>query len=194
MIDLMADKTPGSPQRDDARLATLVERCAAGDREAFGVLYDSLAPVVYGICRRVLRNDGIAADTSQEVMLELWTKSSSYAPGHGTVHAWAATVAHRRAVDWVRSESSRRDREHRSYHEPRETESVDDGLLRSDEASRVQSCLGELTALENESLSAAYYGGRTYSEVAQHLSAPLATVKSRIRSALSRLRNCMEMS
>lgn len=194
MIDLMPDETTGPPCRDDNQLTTLVDRAAVGDREAFGMLYDAVSPVVYGICRRVLRDENIAAETTQEVMLELWTKASSYSPDRGTVYAWAATVAHRRAVDGVRSESSRRDREHRSYHEPRETESVDDGLIRHDEESQVRSCLEELTALENESLTAAYYGGRTYSEVAGHLDAPLATVKSRIRSALSRLRNCLEMS
>lgn len=193
-IDVMIDETAGSALRDDNELTRLVERAAVGDRQSFGVLYDVLSPVVYGICRRVLRDEGIAAETTQEAMLELWTKSSSYSPERGTPYTWAATIAHRRAVDAVRSESSRRNREHRSYHQPRETSDVDEGMLRHEETSQVRSCLEDLTVLENESLIAAYYGGRTYSEVASYLSAPLATVKSRIRSALSRLRDCLEMS
>lgn len=194
MIDLMTQETPGPGRRDDAQLTMLVGRAASGDRGAFGLLYDAVSPVAYGICRRILRHEGLAAEVTQEVMLEMWTKSSTYDPARGTVHAWAATIAHRGAVDSVRSESSRQDREHRTHREPREVDAVDDGILRSEESARVRHCLGELTDLENESLVAAYYGGRTYSEVARHLTAPLATVKSRIRSALARMRTCMEMS
>ena len=192
MIDLMIDETAASARRNDDQLTRLVEHTAGGDRQSFGVLYDLLSPVVYGICLRILRDEGIAAETAQEVMLEIWTKSSSYSPERGTPYAWAATIAHRRAVDAVRSESSRHDREHRTYHEPPETSAVDEDLLRHEEVSQVRSCLEDLTVLENESLMAAYYGGRTYSEVASYLSAPLATVKSRIRAGLSRLRDCLE--
>lgn len=203
MIDLMTQQTPDPGRRDQTQLTALVERAAAGDRGSFGLLYDEVSPVVHGICRRVLRNEGIAAETTQEVMLELWTRSSSYDPARGTVYAWAAMIAHRRAVDGVRSESSRRVREHRTHHEFRDVDvpdaaggsgGVDTDLLRREESDRVRHCLGELTDLENESLVAAYFGGRTYSEVASHLTAPLATVKSRISSALSRMRTCLEMS
>lgn len=169
-------------------------------------MYDAVSPVVYGISRRVLRDDDMAAENTQDVMLELWTRARTFDARRGTVYAWAATVAHRRSVDIVRSESSRRAREHRTHRESTAqgtsgtadtadtSDAVDAGMLRREETAQVRRCLGELTALENESLVAAYYGGRTYSEVARHLSSPLSTVKSRIRSALTRMRTCMGMS
>lgn len=194
MLNCMTDMPRGSGRPDNDRLTRLVGGAADGDRESFGLLYDAVSPVVYGISRRVLRDENMAAENTQEVMLELWSRSGTYNPRRGTVYAWAATVAHRRAVDVVRSESSRRDREHRTHRETLPVDAVDDGILQSEEAAQVRHCLGALTDLEKESLTAAYYGGRTYSEVARHLSAPLATVKSRIRSALSRMRTCMEKS
>jgi RNA polymerase sigma-70 factor, ECF subfamily len=175
------------------RLAGLVARCAQGDREAFAGLYDALAPTVHGVCRRVMVDRGLAEETAQDVMVELWSKAGGYRPERGTVFAWAATVAHRRAVDRVRSEVSRRRRE-AALPEERELDGTDDALLREEDGRRVRECLETLTELESQAVVHAYYDGLSYAEVASRLASPLPTVKSRIRFGLIRLRGCLEGS
>ncbi|RII42397.1 RNA polymerase subunit sigma [Galactobacter valiniphilus] len=172
-------------------LGVLVERCAAGDREAFAELYKVVAPIVHGVCRRVMVDRGLAEETAQDVMVELWSKSAGYRPERGTVFAWAATVAHRRSVDRVRSEVSRRRRE-AALPEERELDGTDEALLREEDGRRVRDCLETLTELESQAVVHAYYDGLSYTEVATRLASPLPTVKSRIRSGLIRLRGCLE--
>ncbi len=173
------------------RLAELVARCSVGDREAFAGLYDALAPTVHGVCRRVMVDRGLAEETAQDVMVELWSKSGGYRPERGTVFAWAATVAHRRAVDRIRSEVSRRRRE-AALPEEREVDGTDEALLREEDGRRVRECLETLTELESQAVVHAYYDGLSYAEVASRLASPLPTIKSRIRSGLIRLRGCLE--
>ncbi len=174
-------------------LGVLVERCAAGDREAFAGLYQVVAPIVHGVCRRLMVDRGLAEETAQDVMVELWSKSGGYRPERGTVFAWAATVAHRRAVDRIRSEVSRRRREG-ALPEERELDGTDDALLREEDKRRVRECLETLTELESQAVAHAYYDGLSYAEVARRLASPLPTIKSRIRSGLTRLRGCLEGS
>jgi RNA polymerase sigma-70 factor, ECF subfamily len=85
-------------------------RIASGDEAAFAELYDQLAPTLYGIVLRVVRDPAQSEEVTQEVFVELWRRASRFDLSRGGLRGWAVTIAHRRAVDVVRSEQSRRDR------------------------------------------------------------------------------------
>jgi RNA polymerase sigma-70 factor, ECF subfamily len=175
-------------------LESLVAGVVSGDERAFAGLYDVLAPSVFGIARRVVRNPALAEEVTQEVFVELWRSASRHDAARGSVRTWALTIAHRRAVDRVRSEQSAFDRDARAgalaaaspeYDEV--SEAVTDRLERE----QVRRCLEGLTPLQEESVRLAYWSGYTYREVAGRLGAPLGTVKARIRDGLLRLRDCL---
>lgn len=186
------------PLRRSARsagpdLAAVVQRVARGDKEAFSALYDALAPMVFGLVLRVLRDRAQSEEVAQEVMIELWRQAARYRSDAGSVTTWAATIAHRRAVDRVRSAQAATDREHaqaaRDHRTPYDdvAEQVETRL----DSEQVRRCLGNLTELQRQAVNLAYYRGLTYHEVAETLRTPLPTIKTRMRDGLIRLRDCM---
>lgn len=178
----------GSPDAN-----ALLTASAAGDQEAFAQLYDLLSPAVHGTARAVLRDPDLAAEVMQEVMLEVWRTAPRFDPERGSARTFVLTLAHRRAVDRVRAVQAQRDRDQRvadaDNHIPFDSvaEEVEDSMERT----RVRGCLGSLTDTQRAAVVLAYYGGRTYREVADELGAALPTVKTRIRDGLIRLRDCL---
>ncbi|MFF2023558.1 ECF RNA polymerase sigma factor SigK [Streptomyces sp. NPDC058171] len=176
-----------------ADLAELMAEVARGDRQAFSGLYDALAPLVFGIVLKVVRDRAQSEEVTQEVMIDLWRQAARYRSAAGSVTTWAATIAHRRAVDRVRAAQAATDREQaraaREHQAPFDevVEQVETRL----ESEQVRRCLSGLTELQRESVTLAYYRGLTYREVAQTLRTPLPTVKTRMRDGLVRLRDCM---
>ena len=183
--------------RDDRaeRVDALLTAVARGDQEALAVLYGETAPMVHGTALRVLRDPDQAAEVTQEVLLEVWRTAGRFDPGRGSALAWVATMAHRRAVDRVRAVQSERDRDHRAsardYDRP--FDEVAETVVQREDRDRILSCLGTLSDLQRDAVTRAYYGGRTYREVAEDVAASLPTVKSRIRDGLLRLRTCLGM-
>jgi RNA polymerase sigma-70 factor, ECF subfamily len=182
--------------RDDPRPATaedLLVEVAKGDESAFERLYPLVAGPVLGVVRRVVRDTAQTEEVAQEVLVELWRTAPRYDPAQGSALTWALTLAHRRAVDRVRSAQARSDREQRFGAESgaRDFDEVAEAVTTNLEREQVRHCLGSLTTLQRESVELAYYGGRTYSEVAELLSTPLGTVKTRLRDGLIRLRDCL---
>lgn len=168
--------------------------CAGGDRTPFGLVYDALAPVAYGTSLGVLRDPDHAAEVMQEVMVEVWQTAARFDPARASARTWVATLARRRAVDRVRAEQARRDRDQRDVDttytgQPRDV--VAEDVERRLEGAAVRRCLESLTGVQREAVIEAYYGARTYREVADRLGAALPTVKTRIRDGLSRLRDCL---
>ncbi|MFJ8431178.1 sigma-70 family RNA polymerase sigma factor [Kitasatospora sp. NPDC094019] len=181
------------PGQRGPELKELVARAAGGDQQAFARLYDAVAGPVLGVVRRVLRDPQQSEEVTQEVMFELWRTAGRYDPQRGDVMSWALTVAHRRAVDRVRSAQAATDREQRvaaRSHSPAFDE-VAEQVEHRLEGEQVRGCLEALTELQRESISLAYYRGYTYPEVADLLGAPLGTVKTRMRDGLIRLRDCL---
>ena len=176
-----------------ADLDTLLRRVAQRDRDAFGAFYDATCSRVYGTVLRVLRDPGYSEETTQEVYLQVWRTAESYDPASGTPLAWLLTVAHRRAVDRVRSEQAagKRDFRYGTTSIERPADDVSDAVISGDERRRVAACLGGLTDTQRECVELAYYGGMTYVQVSEQLAANLSTVKSRMRDALRSLRNCL---
>ena len=187
---------PGPAEDTDRKpdLAGLMSRVARGDHRAFELLYTELAGPVYGVVRQVLRDPAQSEEIAQEVLLEIWRTASRFDPAKGSPAAWALTIAHRRAVDRVRSETASSRREEKAALDPG---SVDDDVAEVVAATldrqRVRRCLDGLTELQRESIKLAYYGGYSYPQVAQLLDVALGTVKTRIRDGLIRMRDCLEV-
>lgn len=187
-----------SPDLDDGvsprdELNNCLVRSARGDEDAFARAYDLLAPSVYGMARRVVRDPAMAEEVTQEVFLDVWRTATRFDPKRASAKTWVLTIAHRRAVDRVRSVQSATDRERRvaSTETVREYDEVVDAVETRLEAQQVRHCLRTLTDLQREAVSLAYYGGNTYSQVATLLEVPLGTVKTRLRDGLIRLRDCL---
>jgi RNA polymerase sigma-70 factor (ECF subfamily) len=174
-------------------LDDLLRRVARQDVDAFAVLYDRTRARVFGLITRVLRDGGYSEETTQEVYLQVWRNAATYDPSSGSALAWLMTLAHRRAVDRVRSEQTASQRESRygaaTVDTP--TDHVVDSVITRDERRRVADCLESLTDTQREAIQLAYYDGLTYVQVSERLSANLATIKSRMRDAIRGLRRCM---
>jgi RNA polymerase sigma-70 factor (ECF subfamily) len=182
--------SPASPARPDELQAAL-SAVALGDEAAFAVVYDRAAPAVLGTVRRILRNPAQSEEVMQEVLLEVWRTATRFDPAAGSAAAWIAMLAHRRAVDRVRSEQRAAQREARSATAEVGYDQVAEAVEASLDRERVRRCLDGLTELQRESVMLAYYGGYSYREVAQLLDVALGTVKTRMRDGLIRLRDCL---
>jgi len=172
-------------------LAGLIRLVARGDAGAFDAVYDQVAATVFGIVRRVIRDPAQSEEVTQDVLLEVWRNAAKFDPGRGSAAAWVTTLAHRRAVDRVRSVQKEADRERRIAAAAVPYDEVAEAVESSLERERVRRCLGSLTELQRESVTLAYYGGYTYSQVASLLGVPDGTIKTRMRDALIRLRDCL---
>ncbi|MDV6011400.1 ECF RNA polymerase sigma factor SigK [Haloechinothrix sp. LS1_15] len=170
----------------------LMARVARGDEHAFAQLYDQLADRVFGLVRRVMRDPAQSEEVTQEVFLELWRTAARFDSTQGSVAAWSMTLAHRRAVDRVRSAQASTARDTRVANlQVDPYDSVADEVTSRLEHQQVRRCLETLTTVQHESVTLAYYQGYTYSEVARLLDTPLGTVKTRLRDGLIRLRDCL---
>ena len=180
------------PDGDGVNPDALLLATAGGDRDAFATLFDEVAPKVVGVVRRVVRDPSMSEEVAQEVLTEVWRTAKRFDPDRGSALTWIMTIAHRRAVDRVRSTQAARDRDERvGRRESRPFDETSEAVVTADEHAEVLHALDELTDLQREAIELAYYGGHTYREVAELLDAPLGTVKTRMRDGLIRLRDFM---
>lgn len=196
----MLDVVPRDRDIDDAlavspasRLQNLLARVATGDRAAFSDLYDEVAPRVFGLVRRLLVDHSQSEEVTQEIFLEIWQTASRFDPNKGGATTWILTMAHRRAVDRVRASQSSRDRDVkigiRDFQN--DYDNVSTSVEVKVEHERVEKAMGRLTELQRQAIQLSYYGGYSNSEVAEILSVPIGTVKTRIRDGMIRLRDEM---
>jgi RNA polymerase sigma-70 factor (ECF subfamily) len=171
-------------------LEALLSRSGAGDTEAFAALYEELAPRVYGLALKVLRDPHQAEEVAQEAFLQIWQSAARFDPARGSARTWALTLTHRRAVDRVRASEAARARDIKdarlSLQAPRDVTSL--AAHASFEAQRVRAVLATMTTKQRQVIELAYWGGHTHSEISQLLQIPLGTAKARIRDGLIRLR------
>ncbi len=176
---------------DQPDLGLLLGRVARGDQAAFQSVYDRAAGQILGIVRAVVRDPAQSEEVTQEVLLEVWRTASRFDATLGSPLAWLTMLAHRRAVDRVRSEQKAAQREFRAARSAIAYDEVTEMVEARLDRERVRRCLGSLTELQRESVTLAYYDGYTYREVAELLGVAVATVKTRMRDGLIRLRDCL---
>jgi RNA polymerase sigma-70 factor (ECF subfamily) len=164
---------------------------ARGDAGAFDAVYEQVAASVFGVVKRVIRDPAQSEEVTQDVLLEIWRDASKFDTERGSATAWVMMLAHRRAVDRVRSVQKEAERERRVATADIPYDEVAEAVESSFERQRVRRCLGSLTELQRESVTLAYYGGYTYDQVAGLLGVPTGTIKTRMRDALIRLRDCL---
>ena len=178
--------------RLDPDLDTIIAQVAAGDQAAFATLYDRLAPTVFGVIRRVLRDPAQSEEVTQEAFLEIWRQAARFDPAKGSVPTWAVMIARRRAVDRVRSEQAHRDRQERVATGERDlADTPEDTAMELAERQRARVAMAALSDLQREALELAFYEGLTHVQIADRLDIALGTVKTRIRDGLIRLRTVM---
>jgi RNA polymerase sigma-70 factor, ECF subfamily len=174
---------------DDGLLAAV----ARGDQSAFAELYDRYIGHVYGVVRRVVRDPAQSEEVAQEILVEVWRTVTRFDPSRGSARTWILTIAHRRAIDRVRSEQAARDRLQKvaQRDHQRDFDEVSERVEVRLEQEQVRSALGTLTDLQREAVELAYYQGYTYREVSELLDTPLGTIKTRMRDGLIRLRDAL---
>ena len=180
--------------RVSAEGVELLARVAQGDREAFGRFYDSYAPLAFGLIRRILPQPGDAEDVLQEVFWEIWRLAPRYEPARGAPAAWVLTRARSRAIDRLRS-LRRRDEvgvevidTAASTARTAHAEDVSGNLA---DRELVRGAMSALVPAQREVIELAFFGGMTHTEIAARLRQPLGTVKTRMRSALKRMREVL---
>jgi RNA polymerase sigma-70 factor (ECF subfamily) len=171
----------------------LLLRTARGDETAFESLLERFAPLVYGIALRVCEDQSQADDVAQEAFLDVWRTAARYESAKGSAQAWVVTIAHRRAVDRVRSETSRtrREAQSRALLPLIEFDEVAEAVEAESDRDRLRGCLGALSRIQRESINLTFFDGLTHSQISTKLQVPLGTAKARLREGLGKLRGCM---
>ncbi|WP_404390246.1 ECF RNA polymerase sigma factor SigK [Humibacillus xanthopallidus] len=185
------DSSPEGPARID--LERLLRRSAAGDEDAFAQLYDAVSSRLYGLVRRVVRDPAQSEEVAQEVFLDIWRHSARFDPTRGSALSWMLTIAHRKAVDRVRSAEAARHRDdnYGTTNQDVTHDSTSEAVVERLDAERVHRALATLTEAQRQALELAYLSGYTHTEVATMLDLPLGTAKTRIRDGLIRLRDTL---
>jgi RNA polymerase sigma factor (sigma-70 family) len=184
---------PPPAARDLAHLSdeALLSLVAASDEDALAELYDRFGRVAYGLALRILRDETLAQDAVQEAFLGVWRSADRFLAERAKASTWILTLVHRRAVDLVRREDRRRGEPLDSAPEPAAPETTEDEATLGFQRRVVQEALAQLSPEQRQALELGYYGGLTQSELAEQLGQPLGTIKSRMFSGLSRLRDLL---
>lgn len=190
-----SESSPESPDEPvvTTTAQTLLADVATGDQRAFEQLYDVVAMPLFGLVTRVVRDRALVEEVAQEVLVEVWRTAPGYRPERGRALTWVLTLAHRRAVDRVRSTQAGIDRDAKvaAGQQTRSFDEVAESVFARWEQQQVQQALTSLTELQRHALVMTYYHGYTCRDAADLLGIPTSTVKTRVRDALVRLRDCL---
>jgi RNA polymerase sigma factor (sigma-70 family) len=192
----MTGEQLATPARHDAAPSTwehdVRRRVLLGDERALHEVYDQFASFVYGLALRVIGDSRAAEDVSQDVFVSVWERPDAFDPARGSLRTWLGTLTHRRAVDYVRREEARRRRSERDAARavaPPDVQEMATALLA---AERVRAAVEQLPEQQRRATQLAYFGGKTYRQVAEVLGIPEGTAKSRLRLGLRRIAEALE--
>ncbi|TMM25984.1 MAG: sigma-70 family RNA polymerase sigma factor [Actinobacteria bacterium] len=183
----------GGMDRDLAHLTdeAVLSLVAESDDEALAELYDRFGGVAYGLALRILRDESLAQDAVQEAFLAVWRTADRFLAERARASTWILTLVHRRSVDLVRRQEQRRGEPLESAPEPVASEQVEEQAAIRFQRQVVQEALRQLPPDQREALELGYYAGLTQSELAERLGQPLGTIKSRMFTGLTRLRDLL---
>lgn len=180
------------PAAGVSEIASLLASIAQGDREAFAVLYQRTSRKMFGIAKRILRDDGAAEDVLQEVYITIWAKAGSYEAGRSSPITWLAVITRNRAVDRRRRVVPTRSPIEAAANVPDMAPAADRVIEEAQRSGQLYDCLDTLDERGRRYIRAAFLDGATYSELATRDGIPLGTMKSWIRRGLQSLKGCLE--
>jgi RNA polymerase sigma-70 factor, ECF subfamily len=169
----------------------LIERLLARDERALQRVIELHGGVVLGMARRVVADPLMAEEVAQDAFLALWRRPGAFDPARGKLQAFLLGVTRNKAIDLVRREQSQRKTREILSHEADRASKQDFPAEQLENKQVVQEALKQLTPLQREAIVLAYFGGRTYREVAEELGVPEGTAKTRLRDGMTRLREQM---
>jgi len=185
--------TRPSPQPEEKQDAELLQAIANRDEEALALLYDRYRLILFGLAMRILNSRPEAEDVLQEVLLQVWRRSSDFDPLRGKPFTWLVTLARSRAIDRLRQLGARdRLNESAAREAPHESSDASADALHSEQRQIVKRALAELPEEQRRVLLLAYYEGLTQAEIASKLATPLGTVKTRVRAGMMKLRELLK--
>ena len=174
-------------------MADLLHRVAqSGDVEAFRKLFQAFAPRVKAFMMRQGADANTAEDLAQETLLTVWRKAGLYSDAKGSATTWIFTIARNLRIDKLRREVAWQPLPEGADEEPSEDMAPDEEVSERERGEKVRAVLAELPADQSEVVSLSYIEGLSHSEIAERLSLPLGTVKSRMRLAYSKIREAVE--
>lgn len=179
---------------DDARaaLADALGRVARGDRRAFHSVYQRTSAKLYGICCRILGEGRDAEDALQEAYVNVWRRAGRFDASRASPITWLAAIARNAAIDRLRARGTRTLAPIEDAFDLADDAPRADALLEdASEAQRLHGCLGELQTRDAALIRTAFMEGASYPELAERANEPLGTIKSRIRRALMKLKDCL---
>jgi RNA polymerase sigma factor (sigma-70 family) len=181
-----------SPADSRAILGPLLDRVAIGDQPALCDLYARTSAKLYGICLRLLADEGEAQDVLQEVYVSVWRRADQFDVSRGSPIAWLATIARNRALDRLRARPLATEPIEAAAGIAADGASAFDLAAAGQERSRLSDCLDTLDQRPRDMICAAFLHGQTYPQLASAAEVPLPTMKSWIRRGLQQLRSCLE--
>lgn len=181
---------------DRERLKRALGQVAGGDRNAMAELYRSTSAKLYGVCLRIVRDDAEAEEVLQEVYLTVWRRAGSYDAAKASPITWLAAIARNRAIDRLRASGARVVRSSGPIDGAMDladpSPDAESSLSQSDDSRRLKGCLDRLEPDHAGLIRRAFFGGLSYSDLAQAAGRPLGTVKTWIRKGLMNLKVCLE--
>ena len=177
---------------DTDQLRQLLAQCALGDRHAFETLYRSVAPRLHGVALRFMGRRDLAEEVLQESFVRIWNNASRYQAHLSAPLTWMINITRNQAIDQLRKHRERPLGALEEQQLEDQSPSAHEQLDRARDASALNRCLATLESMQRQSISVAYFQGLSCSELAEHLAAPLGSVKSWIRRGMERLRRCLE--
>lgn len=181
------------PRADDS-LADLISLSALGNQKAFKTLYETTAPKLLAVILRILKNQRLAEEVLQDGFVRIWHHANKYQSNSSAPMTWMTVIMRNAALDVVRRKSSEvslgEDQDFDMFASEQLTPAENFQLATS--ANDVDNCLQQLPATHRQTIVLAFYHGLSHSELAEHLSQPIGTIKSWTRRGMERIKGCLE--
>lgn len=191
-MELVRTVAPADGDAARARLVAALAAVAAGDRRAFHELYQRTSAKLYGVCCRILGEGQDAEDALQEAYANVWRRADRFDASRASPITWLAAIARNAAIDRLRARGTRTSAPIDDALDIADPAPRADALLeQAGDTRRLHGCLGELGSGEAALIRTAFLEGASYPDLARRAGEPLGTIKSRIRRALIKLRDCL---